>query len=184
MRVVIFDPQSEHLRFPCAGGQFVTVQHIENGADSIGAFGAMLSIYSLPREQEAQKLGDRYRLNLGPQTIDRQPMDSRQQSTIAPLQFLRTRMKLAAQYESFALESKERHVNFGLRHLEKFSERGGCQRAADFHAASDQFAKSVGALPVLFEFSRRRSQRRLDYGIGINRANDGQPLGGERENVR
>ena len=72
----------------------------------------MLRIRSLPGQQETLKLGDRNRLDLGAQLVDRQPVNPRQQSPVAPFDLRDARMKLASQNETLGLQSEKSALDF------------------------------------------------------------------------
>jgi len=103
---------------------------------------------ALPREQEALEVGNRNRLNLGAQPMDRQPMYPRQQPSVAPFHLRDARMKSAAQNESLGFQGKQRSFNLGWRQLEKPGERIGSDRSDRFDPPANQFANGIWALPL------------------------------------
>ena len=110
--IVLGNTRGEDRRFPSRQRQLAAVELFQHGLQTLRSFDAMIGVDPLPREQKPIKILNRDRLNFRAQPIDRQPMNSCQQSAVAPFLFRCVRMKFAAQNKTFAFESKQTSVDF------------------------------------------------------------------------
>src|SRR5207247_1278366 len=108
----------------------------------------MLGTGALPGEKETLEVGNRNRLNLGAQPMDRQPMYPRQQPSVAPFQLRGLRMKSTAQNESLGFQGQQRSFDLAWRQLEKPGERVGSNRSDRFDPPANQFANGIRPLPL------------------------------------
>src|SRR5437899_4966758 len=83
----------------------------------------MFLVGSLPRKKKTIEIVNRDRLNLRAQSIDREPMNSRQQSAVTPFLLGGIGMKFAAQHKTFRFECEQRRVNFRLLQNQCICER-------------------------------------------------------------
>ena len=107
----------------------------------------MFSVGSLPREEKTIKIVNGNRMNFRAQAVDGEPMNSRQQPTVAPFLLGCLRVKFAAQNKAFRLEREQRGVGFRALQNQcicQFSDRNW---PASFHAPANQLANRVGAFP-------------------------------------
>ena len=136
----------------------------------------MLRIDPLPGEQEALEVRDGDRLNLRAETVDREPMNAREQPPLAPFQVGRSRMKLAAQNESFTFQGKQGGLDFWLGQMVELRESSRGGRADYFHAPAHQFPHGLVVFPLAFPLELRGGQRRFGRDARIDRLQHRQPL--------
>src|SRR5262245_60864909 len=104
--IVIDDARRKHRRFPRSQWQLATVELFQNGLQTFQTFDYMFLVGVLPDEKKTIKILDRNRLNFRTQSIDREPMNSRQQSAITP--FLPSRRGASAALNGSAHRQRRR----------------------------------------------------------------------------
>src|SRR5215203_4259241 len=97
----------------------------------------MFLIDSLPRKKKTIKIVNRDRLNFRPQPIDREPMNSRQQSAITPFLLGGIGMKFAAQHKTLRFECEQRRVNIRLLQNQCICDLPDCNWSANLHAIAN-----------------------------------------------
>src|SRR4029434_822172 len=107
----------------------------------------MCVVGSLQGEKKTIEVVNRNRLNFRAQSIDREPMNSRQQSAITPFLLGGIRMKFAAQHKIVCLEREQRRVNFRPLQTQGVCEVSDRNWSANFHSTANQFANRIGASP-------------------------------------
>ena len=137
----------------------------------------MFLVGSLPGKKKTIEIVQRDRLNFRAQSIDREPMNSRQQSAIAPFLFGGVGMKFTAQHKTFRFERQQRRVNFRLLQNQCICELADRNRSANFHSSANQFANRIGAFPSLSVHGIRHDQFRLKDSVRIDRLQHRQPFG-------
>src|SRR5437868_6400921 len=90
-REIIAHAKREYIGFPRRRRKRAAVENFQNCLDSFRSLGAMPGVDALPCCQESLKLRNRHRLNLRTQPVQRQTMDAREQTAIAPFEFARLR---------------------------------------------------------------------------------------------
>src|SRR5205807_47394 len=85
--IVVGHTRLKHRRFPCSQWQLATVELFQDGLQALQPFDPMFLVSSLPREKKTIEIVNRDRLNFRAQPVDRQSMNSREQSAIAPFLF-------------------------------------------------------------------------------------------------
>src|SRR5579884_4411643 len=120
----------------------------------------MLGINPLPGKKETAKLLDRDRLNFRAQPVDGEPMNARQQASLAPFgasapilgatfRILRARRaKFSAQDKSFGLQSEQCGIDLRRREQQNSSQLIGSNWTANLQPSSNQFADRISLLPV------------------------------------
>src|SRR6266513_2248843 len=109
----------------------------------------MVLVGSLPGEKKTIEVVNRDRLNFRAQSIDREPMNSRQQPAITPFLLGSIGMKFAAQHKTFRFEREQRRVNFRLSQNQRICELPNRNRSANLNAPANQFANRIAAFPSL-----------------------------------
>src|SRR5580704_8709270 len=151
-RSIVIHAQRKHFRFPCACWDFKPIEQSQHSLDAINTKDAMLRIHPLPGQQKPLVLGDRNRLDLRPQLVDRQPVNSRQQATVAPFDLRNAWMKLASQNETLGLQSEKGALNFRKGQQKEICQRVRSDRSRHFHSSSNQFSHSIGSFPSACSF--------------------------------
>ena len=80
--IVLVHAPRQHRRFPRGGGNFVTLQLLENLVQAIDAMQSRARTQMLPAAQEAHEVGGADRLDLAPQTSQRLPVNARQNAAM------------------------------------------------------------------------------------------------------
>src|SRR6267154_4537704 len=116
----------------------------------------------LPTQQPIHELCGRDRLNLLPQCSDRQPMNTRQQSTVAPFGLAAARIcKLPSQDGATGFQTQECLVDISRRKIKKFYERRTCcganmrEPSADALGQYDFARRGIGLQLREFRFKSR-----------------------------
>ena len=175
-RVVAVDARRQDRSFPRAGSQFVAVELLDDRAHAIRPRETVRWVHVLPDEEEAHEVGRRDRLDLRAQAIQRVAVDSRQQRSIAPLIRLTER---SPEHDAVGFERDERRFDVGLFDAERRGERGGGRRPDDRQSTAKQLGDRVLARPRLRRARRRRIDRRLEHGVGMDRPEFRDPFSRE-----
>ena len=137
----------------------------------------MIDINTLPYEEKPIEILNRDRLNLSTQPVDCEPMNSREQSTVAPFLFCCAGLKFSAQNEAFAFESEQSGFNFRRRKTQNILQPSGGDRTGNFHSSAQPFTDRVRSLPILLLGRFRCAQLRIEIGARINRFQHRQTFG-------
>src|ERR1044071_2249138 len=114
----------------------------------------MIGIHVLPGEKKTTKILGRDWLNFRAQSIDREPMNSRQQPPVAPFLFRGIWMKLSTQDETFHFKGKQRGFDFRARQSQAARKIDDGEWSGNFHSSAHQFAKRISAnCPVTWRFA-------------------------------
>src|SRR5260370_843706 len=105
LRMVILNSQREHIGFPRRGWKFKPIEQFDDRLEALRPFGTMLLMRAHPRQQKALKLRDRHRLNFCAQPIYREPVNSGQQTAVAPFQIGSFWMEFSSQDKPFGFQS-------------------------------------------------------------------------------
>jgi hypothetical protein len=135
--IVIGHTRRKHGRFPRSQWQLATVKLFQDGLQAFQTFDPMFLVGSLPRKKKTIEIVNRDRLNFRAQSIDREPMNSRQQPAIAPFLLGGIGMKFAAQHKTFRFECEQRRVNFRLLQNQCICELSSRDWSANFHATAN-----------------------------------------------
>src|SRR5439155_7771539 len=114
-RIVIGGARTQDGGLPRCQRQLATIKLFQNGLQSFGTFDAMLRINALPGKKKSIKILRRNGLNLCAQPIDREPVNPRKQTAVAPFLFRRVSMKFPAENKAFAFERQQRAIDFRSR---------------------------------------------------------------------
>src|SRR5205823_180583 len=101
--------------FPSGQWQFAAIQLLQHRLQTLRALRAILSADALPGEKETVIILRRHRLNFSAQPLDRESMNSRQETPVAPLLIVRLQAKFSAQDKAFCFEGKQSRIHFGPR---------------------------------------------------------------------
>ena len=104
--IVIGNTRSKNCRFPRGQRQLATIQLLKDRLQTFRTFNAMFCIGALPCEKKTVKVLRRDRLNFRAQPVNREPMNSREQSPVAPFLLRRVRVKFAAENKTFRFEAQ------------------------------------------------------------------------------
>src|SRR5262249_26801518 len=83
-RLIAGEPRGQDLALPRSRGCLETLKLGYDRFKRVRSRDAILGRDALPRQQEAQEIARRHRLDLGTQALDRIVMDARQQPALAP----------------------------------------------------------------------------------------------------
>ncbi len=111
-RIIVGNARRKHRRFPGRQRQLAAVELFQHRLQTFRSFNAMIDIDTLPREQKSIEILNRDRLNFRAQPVDGEPMNSREQSAVAPFLVGCAVMKFSAQNKAFAFESEQSGFNF------------------------------------------------------------------------
>src|SRR5437762_11006755 len=136
----------------------------------------MFLVGSLPREKKPIEIVNRDRLNFRAQSIDREPMNSRQQPAITPFLLGGIGMKFAAQHKTFRLKCEQCRVNFRVFQNQYICELAYGNWSTNLHPTANQFANRIGAFPSLTVHRIRQNQFRLTNSVRINRPKHRKPF--------
>jgi hypothetical protein len=128
----------------------------------------MLDLNALPSHQEPLKVSNRDRLNLSPETVQGEPMNPSQQSTVTPFEFVSIKVKFASENKPLGFQRNERGIDFSNWDLKKTGELSTGCRTGYFHATPHEFSNRIRSLPLPFAFGRRRNKGRINFAIGVN----------------
>jgi len=115
----------------------------QNGLQSFQTFDAMLSVSALPCKKKSIKILGRDRLNFRAQAINRQAMNSREQSAVAPFLFGGVGVKFSAKNKTFAFQSEQSGFNVRSRPAENFLQLRFGDRSRNLDSTAEQFPNCI-----------------------------------------
>ncbi len=109
----------QHFGLPRRRGEFAALQLSDDLQRAIHAVQLRARREMLPAIQEGVEFGRGDRLDFAAQAADGEPVDARQQAAVAPFEFARPGVKLAAQNLAFGFQLRQRLVHQVARHGER-----------------------------------------------------------------
>src|SRR6476661_6809208 len=175
-RIVIGHTRWKHRRFPRSQWQLATVELFQDGLQPFQTFDPMFLVDSLPGEKKTIEIVNRDGLNFRPQSIDRESMNSRQQSAITPFLLGGMGMKFAAQHKTFRFECEQCCVNFRLLQNQRICELADHNWSTNLHPTANQFANRIDAVPSFSMHRIGQNHFRLTDSVRIDRPKHRKPL--------
>src|SRR6185295_2225816 len=103
-RIVARDARRQDLRLPGTRRQLEPLELTDDGEQPVAAVELRALVDVLPTEEEAHQVGGRCRLDLAAEPSERQAMDARQETALAPLFARSAGREAAAEGRALALE--------------------------------------------------------------------------------